>query len=61
MNKLADSTALLLTGLVAATFAWGFWYVTGAFGFDVLGAVTIIYLAFENRRLRRRLQQLSAK
>lgn len=61
MKKLVERTALLLTGLAAATAAWGFWYVTGASGFQILGAVTIVVLAFENKRLRKRLQQTSVQ
>jgi hypothetical protein len=61
MKKFAERTTLLLTGLAAAMVAWGYWYVTGASGFQILSAVTLVVVAFENRRLRKRIGQLSAQ
>lgn len=51
-----DSIALLLTAVIFAALAWGFWFLMGADGFDILMLAVVIYLAVDNFRLRKALR-----
>lgn len=55
-----DEALLLLVGLVAAGLCWAFWHYLGTeWGALVLIALIILGLSRENRRLRRRVRDLT--
>lgn len=51
-----DGIVLVLLALVVAVFAWGFWYVSGNDGFNVVMIVALVALTADNIRLRRQLR-----
>ncbi len=58
MNALFDRTLLLLTAVVAAAFAWGYFHILGESAFIWLLLLMNVALTVENRRLRK-LQKLN--
>jgi len=58
MAKLKDRVALLLTGAIAAVFAWAFWSYSGEAGGFLLLEGTLVLLFVENYRLRQQLTKL---
>jgi len=53
-----DSLLLIIVGVVSSIGAWLFWHYSGQNGFDILGAVFLVCLFFENRSLRKQLKDL---
>jgi len=51
-----DGIVLVLLALVVAALAWGFWYVSGNDGFNVIMIVALVALTADNVRLRRQLR-----
>ena len=51
-----DNLILISTALVCAGFAWAFWHYLGEQALGVLTVITLIALAADNYRLRRRLR-----
>lgn len=52
-SELKDRVVLLLYSLAAAGAAWTFWHYLGEHAFPALGAIVIVALILENRRLRK--------
>lgn len=55
-NVRKDGIVLVLLALVVAALAWGFWYVSGNDGFNVIMIVALVALTADNVRLRRQLR-----
>lgn len=56
-RELKDRVVLLLSGLAAASAAWTFWHYLGEHAFPALGAIVILALILDNRRLRKSLMR----
>lgn len=53
-----DDAFLLITGIIAAAVAWGFWHFLGEQAFVALLAIVLVGLLVDNRRLRRELSRV---
>jgi uncharacterized membrane protein len=56
-----DSIYLLLTALVCAGVAWGFWHFLGETATQAFVGATLFVTIGENLRLRRKVKALEAK
>jgi len=52
-----DSLWLWFWGIVGSALSWAFWYYTGEHGFQIITAAVLITLVFDNRRMRKQIEQ----